>query len=204
MSKQKKFFDGKGYYLALILGAVAIGITGYLYYANANEEVAVQEEPVTQVGALQTQQTVEEDTSQPTEKPQKRVKPVDGQTLVGYALDMLCYNETTRDWRTHDGVDFAAQAGADVLAAADGTVYSVYEDDRMGVTVVLTHQGGYTTTYSALAEQVAVQAGDTVTAGQTIGTVGNTALMENAIGDHLHFAVSCGGESLDPMEFLTD
>ena len=209
MSKQKKFFNGKGYYIALILGAVAIGVTGYLYYANANEEVNLSnQDPAAQVMQTENSTNPSESTA-PTEiqkprKPQKRTKPVEGQTLVGYALDMLCYNETTRDWRTHDGVDFAAQAGANVTAAAEGTVQSVYEDDRMGMTVVLEHEGGYTTTYSSLAQEVSVKAGDKVTAGQIIGTVANTALMENAIGDHLHFAVSCNGESLDPMEFLAD
>ena len=207
MSKQKKFFNGKGYYIALILGAVAIGVTGYLYYANANQETQIsQQDPAALVGATQAQDTQASTTTptQPPAKPAKREKPVDGQTLVGYALDMLCYNETTRDWRTHDGVDFAAQAGTAVVAAADGTVHAVYEDERMGMTVVLNHEGGYTTTYSSLAEEISVEPGQTVAAGQKIGTVDNTALMENAIGDHLHFAVSCNGESLDPMAFLED
>ena len=70
------------------------------------------------------------------------------------------------------------------------------------MTVVLRHEGGYTTRYASLAEEVSVKPGDTVTAGQTIGTVGNTALMESAIGDHLHFAVTCDGESVDPAAFL--
>ena len=38
--------------------------------------------------------------------------------------------------------------------------------------------------------------------GQTIGAVGQSALLESAIGDHLHFAVSKDGDSVDPMEFL--
>ena len=37
MSKQKKFFSGKGYYIALILGAIAIGVSGYLYYRNESK-----------------------------------------------------------------------------------------------------------------------------------------------------------------------
>ena len=49
---------------------------------------------------------------------------------------------------------------------------------------------------------MSVEAGQTVTAGQTIGYVGNTALFESAIGDHVHFSVSCNGESVDPSQFL--
>jgi len=216
MSKKKfsEMISGKGYYIALILGAAAIGVSGYLYYANQAEDVsASDQDPSALVSAIQadgtagTQQT--EPTTTPGEnskpvKPQKRVKPVDGETVVSHALDMLCYNQTTRDWRTHNGIDIAAAAGTEVCAVADGTVYTVYEDETMGMTVVIHHGQDYVTTYSSLEETLAVQPGDIVTAGQTIGTVGNTALMECAIGDHLHFAVSCRGESMDPAEFLAD
>ena len=217
MSKQKKFFNGKGYYIALILGAAAIGISGYLYYANQNKDVtASNEDPAALVGAIQPDGTLDTkpgtaptEATTPTEstppvKPEKRVKPVEGETVVSHALDMLCYNQTTRDWRTHNGVDIAAAAGTQVCAVADGMVHTVYEDETMGMTVVIHHGEDFVTTYSSLAEELAVKPGDTVTAGQAIGAVGNTALMETAIGDHLHFAVSCNGESLDPMEFLAD
>ena len=42
----------------------------------------------------------------------------------------------------------------------------------------------------------------TVSAGEKIGTVGCTALLETAIGDHLHFSVTCNGEVVDPEDFL--
>ena len=217
MSKRKfgKMISGKGYYIALILGAVAIGISGYLYYANQNKNVtASNEDPAALVGAIQpdatsgsvpgtSEGTQPGETTKPA-KPEKRVKPVDGETVVSYAVDTLCYNQTTRDWRTHNGMDIAAQAGANVAAVADGTVYTVYEDETMGTTVVIHHGEDYTTTYASLAPEVSVKAGDPVTAGQTIGTVGNTALMENAVGDHLHFAVTCQGKPMDPAEFLAE
>ena len=88
------------------------------------------------------------------------------------------------------------------MAAADGQVYTVYEDDQMGMTVVIRHEGGYTTRYSSLDAGVSVSAGQNVTMGQTIGTVGTSALMENALGHHVHFAVSHNDESVDPMDFL--
>jgi murein DD-endopeptidase MepM/ murein hydrolase activator NlpD len=117
-------------------------------------------------------------------------------------MECLSYNQTTRDWRVHGGVDLAAEAGTEVKAAADGEVYTVYEDDSMGTTVVIQHQGGYTTHYASLAEDVRVKAGDQVTLGQTIGTVGSTALMESALGDHVCFRVTCDGDVVDPAEFL--
>ncbi len=207
--------SGKGYYIALVLCAVAIGISGYLYYRNTNQtQPAVEEQPAAVVeeearqdvaavatDPVPTQGT--EPTTQPTvSQTITTVSPLSGETVMGYAVDCLCYNQTTRDWRTHDGVDIAAQAGTAVCSAADGEVYSVYEDETMGMTVVILHSGGYTTRYASLAENIAVKAGDQVTAGQTIGYVGCTALLESGVGDHLHFSVSCNEQSVDPAEFL--
>jgi murein DD-endopeptidase MepM/ murein hydrolase activator NlpD len=72
----------------------------------------------------------------------------------------------------------------------------------MGHTVVIRHQDGYVTCYSSLGEDVAVAPGDQVTLGQKIGTVGNSALMESALGDHIHFSVTQNDEPIDPQKFL--
>jgi len=58
------------------------------------------------------------------------------------------------------------------------------------------------TCYASLDKGLKVSAGDAVAMGQQIGTVGNTALLESAIGDHVHFSVSCDDKPMDPMEFL--
>ena len=135
-------------------------------------------------------------------KPVKTMWPVEGETAAAYAVDKLAYNETTRDWRVHNGVDLTAAAGTEVQAAADGTVYTVYDDDLMGTTVVIRHSGGYVTTYSSLSEETAVAAGDTVSCGDTIGTVGQTALTEKALEPHVHFSVTCNDQGMDPAEFV--
>ena len=212
---------GRGYYIALILCAVAIGISGYVYYQNLNQEESGLQEPEVTAGAtapagedvavVATQPSTQlpEDTTAPTQpslpaqrKPIKTAAPVQGQTVAAYAVDALGYNPTTRDWRTHDGLDIAAEAGTPVCAAADGTVYTVYQDGTMGTTVVITHSDGYTTCYSSLAPEVSVEPGDEVLMGQTIGCVGQSALLESAIGDHVHFSVSWNGQSVDPGDFL--
>ena len=223
MSNQKSGSrrNGRGYYIALILCAVAIGISGYLYYQNVNEEKTNLEQPDESVAATDPVQEdvaavatqpagkTPEDTAAPTQpsvtperKPMKTAAPVQGQTVAAYAADALSYNPTTRDWRTHDGLDIAAEAGTPVCAAADGTVYTVYQDDTMGTTVVITHADGYATCYSSLAAEVSVEPGDEVLMGQTIGCVGQSALLESAIGEHVHFSVSWNGQSVDPNDFL--
>ena len=72
----------------------------------------------------------------------------------------------------------------------------------MGYTVVIRHTGGYTTRYSSLSEDLAVKTGDTVTLGQPIGCVGDTALVETAMGTHVHFGVTYQDTPMDPNEFL--
>ena len=208
MSNNKKtgsMLGGKGYYIALILCAAAIGISGYVYYRNLNQstDVLATVGNDLSVAATQPGATDPGNTQEPTEKPTlKTMAPVAGETVAEFAVDCLGYNETTRDWRTHHGIDIAAEAGTTVCAAADGTVYSVYEDESLGTTVVITHEGGYTTKYASLAEEVSVEPGSTVTMGQSIGTVGNTALLENSLAPHVHFSVTCSGASVDPQEFL--
>ncbi len=216
MSNQKKSFsfNGKGYYIALVLCAVAIGISGFLYYRNAsnNEDPNIDLPAINTDGTEDTQGNPTDPTqgnddptegTNPTKPPKmKTTRPVAGETVMEYAMDCLAYNPTTRDWRTHNGIDIAAEAGTAVCAAAEGTVYTVYQDETMGTTVVIRHADGYITKYSSLAEDVPVSPGDTVTVGQTIGTVGQTALLEVSIGDHLHFSVTCNGEHVDPEYFL--
>lgn len=140
----------------------------------------------------------------PVERPAlKTALPVPGDAIGAYAMDCLSYNETTRDWRVHNGVDYAAEAGTPVCAAADGTVYTTYEDDTLGYTVVIRHDGGYTTRYSSLDEELCVAPGDEVTLGQTIGYAGDTALVESVMGSHVHFSVSCQDQPMDPAEFFS-
>jgi len=230
MSNNKKpGFAGKGYYIALILCAAAIGITGYWYYRSESnaEEVSLQETvgedvlvgtvgtedvPViaTQPTAGSTAKPTTPSSTQPAPAPTapapkkelKTMSPIGGAEIFGYSMEALSYNQTTRDWRVHNGVDLAAEDGAEVCAAADGTVYTAYEDEAYGWTVILRHVDGYTTRYCSLQEDLAVQPGDQVTMGQVIGYAGSTALVEAALGSHVHFSVSCNDEPMDPAEFL--
>ena len=125
-----------------------------------------------------------------------------GSTQAAYSVDALQYNATTQDWRTHAGVDLAASVGTPVKAAGAGIVTAVYDDEFLGTTVVINHPDGHVSQYSNLAVMPSVSAGDSVEAGQTIGAVGETALLEIADEPHLHFAVYANGDTIDPAEFI--
>ena len=128
--------------------------------------------------------------------------PVEGDLVQLYSMDHLSYDPTTRDWRTHDGIDIRAAVGADVRAAADGTVASVEEDKALGTVVTIRHAGGFLTRYGNLDPETTVQAGQTVRQGEVIGCVGGSALMETGQESHLHFALCAGDASVNPTDYF--
>jgi len=159
-------------------------------------------EPVKPV--VMPEETVEPAETKPVaaEPPALIVSPLLGETVTVFSAEMPLYNATTADWRTHSGIDIAAAAGTAVVAASGGTVKTVAEDDRLGTVIVISHRDGYETTYASLQEEVSVEVGDYVSAGQKIASVGNTTLTESALGAHLHFAVTKDGAPVDPDVFL--
>ena len=221
-NKRSGSFAGKGYYIALILCAAAIGITGYVYQKNAPEpqvlsqqessaeqvflDIQPQEEdvPVLATTPRATEPAPTQTVPAPVRKePLKTASPVPGAEIFGYSMQTLSYNQSTRDWRVHNGLDLAAEPGSQVCAAADGEVYQVFEDDSYGHTVIVRHRDGYTTCYGSLSEEIPVSPGDTVTLGQTLGYASDSAIVESAMGSHVHFSVTCHGEPMDPAEFLS-
>ena len=111
------------------------------------------------------------------------------------------------DVTRHTGIDISAEQGVAVIAAADGTVSHVQTwdgstttgDQSYGNMVQITHADERTTLYAHLSK-VLVSSGDSVSAGETIGYVGNTG---NADGAHLHFEVRQSGQTVDPRPFIT-
>lgn len=85
---------------------------------------------------------------------------------------------------------------------ADGTVKSIKNDPRYGLTITIEHSDGYTSTYSSLLTSEFVKEGEKVSQGQTIGTVGNSAVFEVAEDCHLHFELLKDGISINPEIYL--
>lgn len=128
--------------------------------------------------------------------------PVNGTIISDYAVDVLAYDVTMEDWRTHSGIDIAAAVGTQVMATANGTVSAVYEDDLMGTTVVIEHGNGLVSVYSNLTSVPTVKAGASVSTGTVIGAVGRTASAESKQEPHLHFSILKNEVAVDPMEYL--
>ena len=99
----------------------------------------------------------------------------------------------------HAGVDILAPAGTEVRAASQGRVETSGAGKRgYGNAVIIDHGEGITTLYGHLAT-IRVQSGETVRAGDGIGTVGRSG---NATTHHLHFELRVDGEAVDPVPYL--
>lgn len=130
--------------------------------------------------------------------------PVEGEIIREFAKDKLVYSNTLEEWVTHTGIDIKAEKTTVVKAAASGTVKSIKNDPRYGLTVVIEHDNGFTSVYSNLLTAEFVVKGEKVEQGQSIGTVGNTATFEISDEAHLHFEITKDGQNLDPELYLKD
>lgn len=144
-----------------------------------------------------TETTKEEKVADPT-----FTKPVEGEILYEFAKDKLIYSNTLQEWVTHNGIDIKADKTTIVKASAEGTIKSIKNDPRYGITVAIEHVNGYTSVYSNLLTAEFVKEGEKVKQGQTIGTVGNTATFEIADESHLHFEILKDNEYVDPNLYL--
>ena len=210
----------RGFYIVLILCVAAVGVSGYFFVrstqtADGDEPTLTLSEQKDPAGSNSTTGQPGTDTAEtlnPTLDPEEQIRetaqsvtvwPLKGEILNTFSADALVFNETMQDWRVHEGIDIAASAGATVSAAQAGTVSAVYDDDFLGTVVIVdSTQEGIQMVYANLTEMPTVAAGDTVSAGQTIGAVGGTALLEVGSEPHLHFEVLKNGDPVNPVDYL--
>ena len=135
-------------------------------------------------------------------KPLEFMYPVEGEVVKGFAIDNLVFSETLQEWVVHKGIDIKAERATVVKAAEEGTVAAIKNDPRYGLTVIIEHRDGYKTVYSNLLTTEFVSEGETVTKGQSLGTVGNSAAFEIADEPHLHFEMLLNEQAVDPILYL--
>lgn len=124
--------------------------------------------------------------------------PTPSCTYVTSHFAPLRVNPVTGQLRPHTGTDIGAQYGADIIAAAAGTVKYAGWNGGYGNCVIIDHGGGRSTLYSHMSS-IGVSLGQTVSAGQSVGKVGATG---NVTGPHLHFEVLINGTAVDAMQFF--
>ena len=132
------------------------------------------------------------------------IAPVSGTLSENHSTEVPVYSLTMNDYRTHSGIDIAAEAGAAVLAAADGTIDEIWDDPMMGKCLRINHRGGAVSIYKNLASELpeSTAVGTAVKAGTVIAAVGESALVEIAEPPHLHYELHIDGVSVDPTDFM--
>ncbi len=132
------------------------------------------------------------------------VMPVVGAVAKEFEVDVPTYSLTMNDYRAHTGVDVAASLGSEVVAASGGTVCKIWNDPLMGRCVTVDHGDSIYTTYMNLSEEsgTALEVGAKVTMGQTLGAVGESAMVEIAEEPHLHLEMKVDGKYVDPLEYM--
>lgn len=122
-------------------------------------------------------------------------RPVDVATGSGFGFRT---DPFTGQPALHTGLDFPAEVGTPVMAAAGGVVLLTEVHPQYGRVVEIDHGQGLVTRY-AHTSKVLVHTGDIVKRGQTIAEVGSTG---RSTGPHLHFEVRVEGAAQNPAKFL--
>jgi murein DD-endopeptidase MepM/ murein hydrolase activator NlpD len=123
-------------------------------------------------------------------------KPIDAPVGSGFGFRT---DPFTGRAALHTGLDFSADPGTPILAAAGGMVVSVEVHPQYGNLLEIEHGNGLTTRY-AHAQRILAKTGDLVKRGQPVALVGTTG---RSTGPHLHFEVLVDGVMQDPSKFLS-
>lgn len=203
-----QFFKKNIYIILMIVCILAIAtmITVAVVLNNDNGEETFNPNPSGDIssGDIDDDDKDDDNTGGTIEEPEEFVvaDPIKEYTLgQGFSNTELVFDPTHGHWATHEGLDFMAAAGSDVMSVFDGTVKSVETDSYYGTTVVIEHKDGFESVYKLL-DEVSLKAGDKVTKGQVIGKVSDSALAEIASGAHLHLELYKDGEKINPADYM--
>lgn len=132
------------------------------------------------------------------------VMPMNNATIAkDYSGKELQYNNTLKQWQIHKAIDFIGNENLNVMAIANGKVTNVYTNYLEGTVVEISHADGIVSIYKSLASDVKVSVGETVTAGQVIGTASESMAEELNTGAHLHLEMTVNGVKVDPNNYLS-
>ena len=221
----KLFLKKYGFYMIVTLCVAAVAVSSY-YAVNSIVDNIVDggKQPSDDAGIEQPEVPVSEDpepaaVSQPKAEPAAEpatdpaaaivepkqpvyVKPANGNSMSPFSGETLVKNETLNEWRTHNGVDYAALEGDTAVAVYGGKILSAEKDGLWGYKVNVLLDTGYTAVYCGVEPNDAIYAGIRVEQGDVIGKIGASTVMEASLGRHLHFEMTLGGKYVDPAKLI--
>ncbi|MDO5556252.1 MAG: M23 family metallopeptidase [Clostridia bacterium] len=169
---------------------------------NKQEEIE-EVKTKTEQNITNVQETVQTNVEPVIIKDPEFISPVEGEVMREFAKDSLIYSETLEEWITHLGIDIKANRTTVVKAAEAGSVSSIKNDPRYGLTVVIEHVNGFKSIYSNLLTTEFISEGEKVEKGQSIATVGNSASFEIIDEPHLHFEIIKDNINVDPKIYMS-
>lgn len=182
--KQKMFNVLKKYGYYFMLGLLVLGVVITLIIVGVSDKNSNND-------------------SVPTSSAVTPFMPVLNATLYKeFYGDQLIYNETLKQWETHNGIDLQVANGSKVYSILDGEVTDIYSNVLEGTVVVVEHEDGLTSCYGSLDSELNVEIGDTISRGDEIGVVSASAYAESDAGTHLHFSLLENDKKVDPAAYL--
>ncbi len=180
-----------------IIGGVAVVGGGLLTFALTHRSTHVVTVPVAQsqprtLPAKTSQQTQLHDTDAPL------LMPVQGSVSNPFGWQ---YSGALNEWYYNPGITVSAKAGSDVHAAWGGLVTQVQTLDHQGLSVTVKNGDQYQTVYGHLG-RANVKAGEMITQGEVIGTVGATSIYSRQPGSHVDFDVYRGSMATNPEGYM--
>lgn len=222
--KLKKLLKSRVFYVLLGLAIAVTAVNGFLgrveKYNKEFEQYSVnpeiseepdyepplaepKKEPEAKPQPVQEEKNDEPEKTVQTAAPVVAISlPVEGELIAEHSNGELVYSKTMEDWRTHNGIDIAAEMGTAVKAAADGVVKQSAYDGMNGYCLTVEHNGFYTK-YCGLQKDSMVPEGTSVKAGDVIGGVGATCETEIAEAPHIHFELIKGDKSVNPLNYIS-
>ena len=226
---KSKSSKGKGFYIALSICLIAIGVATWTTYSSVSnfvktknenssksfdrvEEILppeITEKPAgnTLTGVIEEKDNVEENEVKATDAKESEetnllfVYPVGKEVLKPFSDNNLLYSKTFKDWRTHNGIDFLAEQGEKVRAITNGVVKDIYDDPSLGMTMVIEHDGGFIAYYSGLGNTTLIEKDAQVSSGQEIASI-NDVPCEICDDTHLHLSIQQDDRWINPMDIL--
>ena len=227
-NKVKNVLSGIGFYGTLAVCLLVVGVCGWVLLQDREDPLPQQavtpQVPVSQPVEmpemrLPTVETLEpapvpvppketkelpevevDHTPVTAEAPRLVVAPLRGDVLTAFSMEELVYSPTLGDWRTHNGIDIAANTGCSVQAVADGVIDETGKD-AMGEYVIISHAAGFITKYMGLENIENLTVGKEIKSGEVIGTSGKCT-GENVTDPHIHFEMSKDGVLVNPTDYL--
>ncbi len=219
----KRFFTGKGFYVALAVCLVAVcgvAVATFIDSLPKKQGDSSSEMSMPSVTSPTTGKPVDnpvsdipydKPTTPPTTAPTTAppTKPVDtkpadlfmlpmgNEVLKPFSNGQQVFSDTMKDWRAHNGTDFKGEKGADVKAIADGTILKVENDPLWGPMIEIDHGFNIVSRYCGVtAKDLTI--GQKVKVGDVIGTLADIPV-EILDEPHLHLEILTEGQYVDPV-----